>query len=146
MTLPVVTAPSGETSGCGRRAAQRGSGAEVAARRDGTGRPGSPTVGSVPTLRAGGDRSPSGAPRGLRSTDSGTEVLEAGPTTASYSRFQPALVPSPHPSRSLTISRFPASPRVLPTTPTTNADHRATRTGEEPRETVDARQQPTTSE
>lgn len=122
MTLPVVTAQSAETRSWGHRAAQRGSGAEVAARSDPT--PGVRAVAAVPTLRAGGDRRPSCAPGRLGSH---TQDLIAG-RPVHHSLFQP--VPTSPSSRSwdfrhrtLTISRLLGSPGVVPVAPFARAGH-----------------------
>lgn len=90
MTLPVVTAPSGETQGCRRRAAQRGSLAEVTARSDQTESSGSRLPAQPPRCAPEGTEIPAEPP-----VDSGLQSPEwtagrPGPATADSNRFQPA--------------------------------------------------------
>lgn len=106
MTVPVVTAPRGD-AGCGRRAAQRGSGVTGAGARAPAGpaprrvRQGTPRGGQTAESTAGRP----GAPPRLRAPGSGSPR------------------PAPH---TLTISGLAGSPFLLPRTATTTAGHTGT--------------------
>lgn len=92
MTLPSVPAPSGETRGCGRGAAQTGS-------------------------EARGPENPRAVTGPGHDADPGPQTPAA--MVGRPSRHRGWDQPAPHPlprtrPRTLTISRFPGSPRVLP--------------------------------
>ena len=109
----------GEKRGCGRRAAGRGSGAEVPARSDQTGRPGSRLPGQRPCCEPAGTEVLA-APETLGFPDSGDD-RSAGSKSGRF-----PLVPiGPSPASITWVSTFTIS-SSCPRTPTTSVDHRAT--------------------
>lgn len=100
---------------------------EVAARSDGSGRPGSRQPAQPPRCKPERTEVPAEPP-----VDSGPQTPEVTaerpvPPPPVQAIWNQPLIPASAPPRTLTISRFPESPSVLPAIPKTSVDHSVTK-------------------
>lgn len=104
-------------------------------------------LGCRPSTLAESRRGPeSAAPRAEAESRGGLRTLPRGSRgSAIAGPYQPVFPVSPPQSSTLTISRFPGCPRVLPTTLTFSAGQSATEAVTEPPVTVKGRRHPTQS-